>query len=440
MNFYHRSGIILRVVGLALLLVLSLKSAAPAQTGAERERGTLDAAGGAAQTSDGLYTLRASLDSGIGIVGAGGAHQIEGGFLSQPSLTDYDFDSGAEGWGFVPTGIPDFPFTAARRASTGGFLTLGAADANTFGYWESGFRTPLLQNRIYKISFPLSASIDEQRVIPRLRLRASMSDFQQSAVFDIISLSAGEASPTQTPQMYPLFFQPSPIAAADGARRPLSAFYDLVNIGDPEDSLAADVRLHYLTMDVFETSDFRNIEVMKDYTFDGSVEGWTGKNAGGSIGGFTVPNYSYEGGRGRLVMTVNDTTNTYGFWESPYFIDEIPAVSTKLYRATFTVGTNNSKPSTMPTVRLRFYCNNFQTASEISLEPRGDADVVPLAGVSREYQVYLVTSPAATSVKCAIDLIALDEPDNPQIQSGTSIYLERCIVERMEIIDPPEAD
>ncbi|HRU54062.1 MAG TPA: hypothetical protein P5245_06095, partial [Candidatus Sumerlaeia bacterium] len=78
--FYRRRGIILLFMGLAFFFFLNRESVA--QTGAARERWAVDAAGGAAQTAGGAYTLRSALGSGIGIVSAGGAHQIEGGFLA----------------------------------------------------------------------------------------------------------------------------------------------------------------------------------------------------------------------------------------------------------------------------------------------------------------------------------------------------------------------
>ena len=395
---------------------------------------SVDAAGGAFSAASGQFEVRAAVESGAGVVMESSDATVDGGFLHDLSLTDYDFQDGAQGWSFVPTDIPYFPFSAPHHSESGGVLTLAPSDSNTFGYFESGFHTPLLAERVYQVSFAISSNMDTRRAIPRLRLRSALSDFQESASFDIISQGQGDASPTRTPLIYPLYFYPSQIAAADGATRTLGAFFDLIHIHDPEDSMNAEVYLHYLTIDVFSQADFSNVEVMRNYTFDQSAEGWTGKDMTGS--GFTTPVYTYDGGRGRLAITVNDTTNNFGFWESPFATPEIPASSNKLYRATFTVATNNSQPLTMPKVRLRLYTENFQTATDISLEPRGTADIIPVAGNSRSYEVYLIPSPAALSVKCAFDIIALDDPAHPQTKNGTVVYLEHCIVERMDIPHP----
>jgi len=395
------------------------------------EFSSVDAAGGTFGAASGQFDVRSAVESGTGVVMESNDTTVDGGFLHGLSLTDYDFEDGAQGWSFVPTDITDYPFTAPLYSESGGVLTLAPADSNTFGYFESGFHTPLLAERVYQVAFAISSSMDDQSVIPRIRFRSSLSDFQESASFDIISQGQGDASPTRTPLIYHLYFYPSQIAATDGATRPLGAFFDLINIEDASDSVNAEVYLHYLTIDIFSQADFSNVEVMKDYTFDQSVEGWTVKDMTGS--GFTAPVYTYDGSKGRLAITVNDTTSNFGFWESSFTATEIPASSSKLYRATFTVSTNNSQPLTMPKVRLRLYTENFQTATDISLEPRGTGDIIPVAGDSRSYEVYLIPSPTAQSVKCAFDIIALDDPAHPQTQNGTVVYLERCIVERMDI-------
>jgi len=377
-----------------------------------------------------------SLASSIGSTSVGFSSvspwNLENGFLHTPGLVDFDFEQGRGEWGFVPDKIPGFPFTAPQHWDTGGLLTLSPADKNTYGYFESGFHIPLLPDSLYAFSFAISSNMDNQRVIPRMRVRTALSDFQEGHIYDITSLENGEASPTTIPRIYPLFYHPSKIAATGGDRS-LSAFFEIVQIGDPEDSIDAQIYLHYLRVDTLSPNELKAQEVMKDYTFDSDVENWSSKSWEGIPTPYTAPGYRYDGVGGRLALTVTDPTTNYGFWESSWSLSEIPADAGSLYRVSFSLSTDNAEPLTLPKIRLRVYSKNFQASSALVLEARGTGDLLPVTTQSRDYEVYFIPSPAAKTVKCAIDLISLNDPGNIVTKNGSSIFLERCLVERMEI-------
>jgi hypothetical protein len=392
---------------------------------------SVDSAGGISQNSAGEISLRATIGPGTEIHSCSEKYNLESGFLHHPGLADYDFEYGKDDWNFVPENIPDFPFSAPRKSDTGGCLMLSPSDTNTFGYFENAYNIPLQPERIYKFSFALHSNKDDSGIVPRFRLRTSLADFQESHINDIISMENGEASPDKTLEIYPLFYKPSQIAAQNGDMRPLAAMFDIVNIGAGDD-LDAEIYLNYLRIDLFEESDL-NPSIVKNYTFDSSDEAWTGVIQEEIGSPFASPDYTYDQASGRLAISVNDTKNNFGFWESSWALTEIPADSNRLFRATFTLRTDNDAPLTMPKIRIRLFTENFQAVSSLEVDARGNADLLPVPGAGRDYEVYIIPPSSAKSIKCSFDIVALDSPENPRIKNGTAVYLENCLVESMEI-------
>lgn len=379
--------------------------------------------------SSGDKTIRDTMGVYAGPLVSGNL-DVMSGFLQQAPLSDYDFQQGKGSWEFTPPPEMDFPFTAPEHSDTGGILTLNPADENTFGFFGSPFETPMKQDTVYMFKFAMSSNMSDLSQVPRIRLRISVPDFQESPIYDFISMTGGEASPGISPLIYKLFYYPSQAASQTGTR-PIGAFFDLINIGD-EDSLDADINLHYVTAETFPATVFSGAEQIQDYTFAADTEGWELQDWTGISTPFTAPDYNYDSANDRLELTVNDTENNFGFWELAPGTSDIPADSSRLYHAVFSISTDNPDETALPKVRCRIYSDDFQATGEISIDPNGDADLMPVTSGPRDYHAFLIPSSTAQNIGLTIDLIALDAPGNPRIDNGTTIRLHGCRVERMD--------
>ncbi|HPB30681.1 MAG TPA: hypothetical protein PLB62_04445 [Candidatus Sumerlaeota bacterium] len=432
---FFRIFLICRVTLAAVLILTALFPCAEAEAQNTRIISRIADAGGTPSTSPaGNLRLRSSISGGPARVVSSPWSSAMQGFIHRPVLADYDFQSGRGDWSFIPdASIPEFPFTAPASDDTGGALSLRATDFNTFGFFQGPFEIPATPDTVMRFRFALEAYTDTPGLVPRIRLRASLSDFQEGPSLDILSTGEGEASPSRTPRYYDMFYTPSAIAAASGKR--FQSAFDLVNLG-AGDSTAVTVRMPHHYADRFPRNSLGGIELVRDFQFSTGNEGWAPQYLGGVPSPFDQPDYAWNSAAGSLDITVNNPHNNFGFWEAPPAGAGINVIPGKIYRATFYLTTTAADPRVLPKIRMRLFADNYQTAADVTLDARGNAEILPVPGAERTWEVWLIPSPAAQKIGLALDLIALDPPDETRIENGAVVRLTRCVVERMNIPRP----
>jgi hypothetical protein len=314
------------------------------------------------------------------------------------TVTAYNFEAGTEGWGFSSQVIP---FSPPNSAAFGGALWLGTVNnTNCFGYWQSpSSAVPVSSGQLYLARFALVCSDQAQSLVPTLRVRAVSSNFQQVDWLENSSTGGGESSPNSAGRSYDLFFEPPANASS------VSPAFDVLNF-DPSDAEHATVGLDALNVYAYSVSEIAVATTQKQYAFDTGAEGWV---FSGEIPPFTQLNTGAYSGA--LHLASQNNTNSFGYWYSPESDVSMTATPT-LYRATFSVYSDQSDASIVPEMRLRVYASNYQITIGNLCTSAGAGDNSPMQ-TARSYSVYFWSPNSALSgnLQCAFDLLNFSPDD-----------------------------
>lgn len=158
--------------------------------------------------------------------------------------------------------------------------------------------------------------------------------------------------------------------------------------------------------------------LIKEYTFDTTVEGWSFLGVVGT--GFSGASSSYTAGRLGIIST-NDSTNRVGFWNSPV---DIAYVADNVYRARYLVSSSAATASQNPQFRMRWTHETALESATQVVNASGTYDnSVPTDPTTKEYSSYI--DPAVTGYMG----VAFDMLDFDVNQYGTH-YVDSVIVER----------
>jgi hypothetical protein len=310
----------------------------------------------------------------------------------------YDFGGSAEGWVFSG---PVYPFDAPNSGAYNSTLWLGTTNnTNVFGYWDSpGGAVPVSPAYLYLARFYLVCADQVQALVPVLRVRAVGSNMQQVDWVEVASQGLGESSPDSAGRWYDLFFAPAVGASS------ASLAFDVLNF-DPSDAAQATVGLDAVEVYAYDAADVSVASAAHHYTFDTGAEGWV---FSGEIPPFTQLNTGVYFGALHLASLNN--TNSFGYWHSPAGDIAMGATPT-LYRATWSVHSDQTNPSLVPDLRLRLYTSNFQITAGKECPSAGSGDNSPTQS-GRTYSVYFWSSNSAvaTNLQCAFDLLNFSPDD-----------------------------
>ncbi len=137
-----------------------------------------------------------------------------------------------------------------------------------------------------------------------------------------------------------------------------------------------------------EDDGFDRISPVKSYTFEPDPEGWIfeGPSASTPDASFTGAFSAYNGQM--LGVTTDDLTNRFGYWRAP---EEVEFDQNFLYKLSWDVGTDQSDPNRVPTMRFRINETTHAYAVMMIVQtPKSYNPYAPPFGMTKEYPMYLM--------------------------------------------------
>lgn len=202
-------------------------------------------------------------------------------------------------------------------------------------------------------------------------------------------------------------------------------------IADPNDDSEEPVK-HPVFGFPYRYTFMQNINFNTHYVQDAEDIDLTEWEQGGQAGSFDPPTFGISDSS--IALTSANNTNCFGFWNSP---DPLaPLVTENLYRARFTVHTDQEDPTMVPTFRLRISDDNDQQVDAMVVSSKRDAEFLPGTD-PREYEFFFMPNQYnGVDLKVAFDLINLSGQD----AANATIYLDELVLERrpLDRIIPPQ--
>lgn len=325
--------------------------------------------------------------------------------------TVFGFEEDEEEW---VSGGAEGMFSLPSSLYTSGTLAIQSVDANTFGYWESSHdEIPYVADSIYRVTFKIAGSA-EPVLAPSFRLRINTQSSTTIGALVVDSWGDGEESPGATAKDYILYFDPLDQSTYQESEETddLYVAFDLLSF-NPDDDVTATFYIDSVIIDRFDRTDVEGTTV-KVYDTTEDFDNW---DFAGATGYFTMPLSNV--GEGSLTLTAdNNSTDTFGFWESSRTANEIDIDPGLLYRALFTVS-STSVLSDNPQARLRLGTESNKMTSVYVTYSNLDA-INSARATGTEYQVFLyppqsdVDGPEDTNgLIVAIDMLNFTEADDP---------------------------
>lgn len=286
-----------------------------------------------------------------------------------------------------------------------GVLSLQSTSSNTFGffYLDDAVVAPTADT-LYRARYAIKSDRTYLPNVPSFRARYNAANFAQGDFIQVNSNDTGDASPGTTEKIYDLYFRPQYDAV--GVNGTLS--FDMINIGNPTDSINATLFLDYLQLDKKATADLGTPTVVNSYTFTAGQGNWSNS---GTLGTFTPPSYNWDNTELALTL-VSTNTNTFGYWQNKQ--DEIAIDHTLLYQLRVKAA---SAAGGQPTMRARMYDHptnhvnsSFQTPVwKIYEQPQSSPSMAISQLTYHDYYAYFHNKEGVgPSLGIAIDMINLD--------------------------------
>ena len=374
---------------------------------------------------------------------------------------------------FVPTGsVADFIYrqflptfsetgtkvTGASNAGSGFTLTLAdTADVSTspgrvfFGVltYDFGFLTrtegninPPAVGQIIQTTWNTESDVAVPWDLPTARIRINAADNSVSteSVYQSFSQipeippanntmpSAGNPRGLTTWTFFPDF-------AADGTPTVgnpagFNSSFDFYYTG--RGTQGSSMRVKSLVTSIINPASLASATTLGDFDFT------TGTNGFGS---FTFPvdapvlpvNYS-NGSDGLGIQTQGAPTEggtviSFGFWERPALFQVDPS---KIYRVTYTVGTDNVNRDTVSSVRLRFLVGGTFDYAYLTINTAiGDEQAMPVSGDDSTFVNYFAFPPATAGRDV---IVAFDAYRNDASLADEFVYLRNL---KIEALTPP---
>lgn len=160
---------------------------------------------------------------------------------------------------------------------------------------------------------------------------------------------------------------------------------------------------------------------------DTSTKGWT---FSGPVLPFAPPTSFLQGG---LALRASTNTNTFGFWMSP--ADSLPLLPDFLYRATFTIATDEPDARKVPSVRLRAFSQKPELSYSLCIDSNGEGESSPTPE-GRDYALYFeppspmrTLSESGDDFAFAVDLLNF----NPADAADAAVICQGLTIERIPV-------
>ncbi|MBN1902103.1 right-handed parallel beta-helix repeat-containing protein [Candidatus Sumerlaeota bacterium] len=330
----------------------------------------------------------------------------------------YSFDLGSEGWDVISA---EPAYTAPLFSAENGNLVIRSTDNATFGFWESpNYAIPVFENTLYRGVWKIFTDVEDQSMVPGLRIRLNEEDFQTAGEHMVNSNLNGDASPTTTGSNYRLFFRPLQGSSMkqEKAGHVLCAF-DMINL-TPTDKPDGALFLEEFTLEWISLASIEDqFTTITIFDFAGDALGWEYRSAPAVFDEATpIVTSTYIGLRAV-------SAKTFSYWESP------PQTVTAgvLYRARFYVSTDVTNRSIVPMARLRENSLINQSSDMIIVDSSGNGDSSPVPGEWTKYDLYFVCPPSveANGILLAFDLVNLNKKD----KADGALFLDRVEIHSM---------
>lgn len=331
-------------------------------------------------------------------------------------IQKWDFTDGDQGW------LPNDPISGFDQPQTeikDGAIGISANGSNNcFGFWTSP-AVPMDTDKKYKARYFLYTDETESDNVPLIRLRANISPSFGRSWYTTVESQNG-ASLTPSVKEYPMYIIPNlPSIPAKGKAIPDSLVfsYDLLSF-NPNDNSNAWI---YCDSVVVEEVDVLSVTTVAQYEFNESEDGWI---FSGALPGLSEAQQLIS--PSGIGLSPNGSPNCFGFWMSP----DITVEKDKLYRATYSVSSNNDSPQTTPQFRLRV-AEPENWRGWMTTVDSADGQT-PYNGYSLDYSVLFdpQTTKDSTTANLAFDIMSFNTDDN----TAAELYLESAMLEEIEVI------
>jgi hypothetical protein len=298
---------------------------------------------------------------------------------------------------------------------------------DNFGFWQSSpDAVPVVADHLYVAQYRVSSDVDDPQESPQIRLRLNSQNIQQADYLVIESSGDGGYSPTAEGKDYLVYFVPP--SSALGQPEDLDDMFmaiDLVNF-NPQDAPFATTSLDSVVVRRIALDKLPQAETIRTYTFDRSTEGWQF---------VTVPDCfsTPRSGRsnGALQITATNNKDNFGYWF--VLANDIHIEANKLYRGRFTVSTNITDKSKVPTVRCRLSSSNFQATRALEIMSGTDGANSPGQNATT-YDVYFLPPQHLVGTPDDGLIIAFDMMNfTPQDSPSATVSLHSVSLQSLDI-------
>jgi len=248
-----------------------------------------------------------------------------------------------------------------------------------------------------------------------VRLRTTAENSQQSDTIAVESYRDSAYSPATALRTYELAFRPP----ATSPRFRLQ--FDYLNV-EPLDNPTTDLFLDEVAIKRVVESEFASATLEAHWDFEQWEDGWV-FSAVPTV--FAEPEARWDppvdDRDGRLVTHVVAASGfEFGFWGSQLSIRPV-AEHDRLCYAVFTVGTNLTDRTLVPTFRCRINDDKFRLAQLCAVASTGSGENAPVAGEPRDYVVFF-RAESGSSMIFSFDVTTDPTRDGDAVDAELYLY------------------